>query len=81
MTLQISDRRLQIGVLLLALLAGGCAAGQAFRKGDAAMRAGNLDEAVDDPPAAQAAPTARRKDALQRAMRRRRRARISKTHQ
>jgi len=45
--LQISDRRLQIGVLAAALLVlAGCAAGKAFRAGDAAQRAGNLDEAV-----------------------------------
>ncbi len=30
----------------LALAAGGCAAGKAFRQGDAAMKGGNLDEAV-----------------------------------
>jgi len=36
-----------VGVLLaVALLAGGCAAGQAFRQGDAASRAGDLDQAV-----------------------------------
>jgi general secretion pathway protein D len=35
------------GVLLaLALTAGGCAAGQAFRQAETQMRAGNLDEAV-----------------------------------
>ena len=35
------------GVLLaLAVAAGGCAAGQAFRQGEMQMRAGNLDEAV-----------------------------------
>jgi len=33
-------------LLALAIVAGGCAAGIAFRKGDAAMRAGSLDEAV-----------------------------------
>jgi general secretion pathway protein D len=33
-------------ILTLALLAGGCAAARAFRQGDIAMRAGNLDEAV-----------------------------------
>ena len=40
-------RRLKaLGVLLaLALVASGCAAAQAFRQGDSAMRAGNLDEA------------------------------------
>jgi general secretion pathway protein D len=32
--------------LAVALLAGGCAAGQAFRQGDAATRAGDLDQAV-----------------------------------
>ena len=36
-----------IGLLLaLAIAAAGCAAGAAFRQGDAATRAGNLDEAV-----------------------------------
>ena len=36
-----------LGMLLaLALTAGGCAAAQAFRQGEAHMRAGNLDEAV-----------------------------------
>src|SRR5919197_2464413 len=33
-------------VLALALIAGGCAARNAFRQGEAASRAGNLDEAV-----------------------------------
>jgi type II secretory pathway component GspD/PulD (secretin) len=33
-------------LLGVALFAAGCAAGQAFRHGEAAMRAGNLDEAV-----------------------------------
>src|SRR5580700_5786481 len=60
-----------IGVLLtLAVVAGGCAAGQAFRQGDAAMRKGNLDQAVvayrravqDDP------DNPRYKIALERAM-------------
>ncbi len=60
-----------IGVLLtLAAVAGGCAAGQAFRQGDAAMRMGNLDQAVvsyrravqDDP------DNPRYKIALERAM-------------
>src|SRR6267142_2977209 len=37
----------RFGVLLaLAVTAGGCAAGQAFRQGETQMRAGNLDEAV-----------------------------------
>src|SRR5579864_6674808 len=35
-----------IGILAAALALGGCAAGQAFRQGDDASRAGNLDEAV-----------------------------------
>ena len=42
-----TNRLRAVGVLLaLALLAGGCAAGQAFRQGDAATRAGDLDQAV-----------------------------------
>ena len=42
-----TNRLNAVGVLLaLALLAGGCAAGQAFRQGDAATRAGDLDQAV-----------------------------------
>src|ERR1700722_140081 len=37
----------RLGILLtLAAVAGGCAAGQALREGDAATRAGNLDQAV-----------------------------------
>jgi general secretion pathway protein D len=42
------NRRLRsLGIVLtLALLAGGCAATRAFRQGDSAVRAGNLDEAV-----------------------------------
>jgi len=70
MRLQISDFRLQIGVLVLALMAGGCAAGKAFRQGDTAMRAGNLDEAVAEyRKAAQDAPNnATYKISLQRAM-------------
>jgi general secretion pathway protein D len=83
MTLQISDRRLQISVLALALLAGGCAAGQAFRKGDAAMRAGNLDEAVAEyRSAAMAAPNnATYKISLQRAMQAASRAHLEKAYQ
>ena len=78
-----SDRRLQIGVLVLALLAGGCAAGQAFRKGDAAMRAGNLDEAVAEyRRAAMAAPNnATYKISLQRAMQAASRAHLEKAYQ
>ena len=65
------NRLTGIGVLLtLAAVAGGCAAGQAFRQGDAAMRKGNLDQAVvsyrravqDDP------DNPRYKIALERAM-------------
>jgi general secretion pathway protein D len=67
----VTNRLRGIGALLtLALLAGGCAAGQAFRQGDAAMRKGNLDQAVvayrravqDDP------DNPRYKIALERAM-------------
>ena len=65
-------RRLtKIGLLLAtALLAVSCAAGQAFRRGDAAMRVGDLDTAVTNYRAAvQAAPdNANYKIALQRAM-------------
>jgi general secretion pathway protein D len=76
MRLQISDFRFQIdcrlriGVLVLALLAGGCAADKAFRHGESSMRAGNLDEAVAAyRKAAQAAPdNATYKIGLQRAM-------------
>jgi general secretion pathway protein D len=60
-----------LGLLLtLALMAGGCAAAKAFRQGDAAMRSGNLDEAVAAyRKAVQASPdTANFKIALERAM-------------
>ena len=82
MTLQISDCRLQIGVLALALLAGGCAAGKAFRHGEAQMRAGNLDEAVVEyRKATQAAPdNATYKIGLQRAMQTASRAHLQKAH-
>ena len=60
MKLQISGFRFQIALLALALLAGGCAAGSAFRQGEASMRSGNLDEAVTAyRKAAQAAPITR----------------------
>ena len=57
-------------VLALALAAGGCGAARAFRQGDAAMRRGDLDQAVasyrravqDDP------DNARYKISLERAM-------------
>jgi general secretion pathway protein D len=35
-----------LSLLSLALVAGGCAAGKAFRQGDVAMKSGDLDEAV-----------------------------------
>src|SRR5580765_8606283 len=44
---QMTKRLNALGMLLaLALTTGGCAAAQAFRQGEAQMRAGNLDEAV-----------------------------------
>ena len=57
-------------VLAIALLAAGCAAGKAFRQGDAAMRSGDLDQAVAAyRNAVQASPdNANYKIALQRAM-------------
>ena len=40
-------RRLKLGALTAAVaLAAGCAAGQAYRKGKAASKAGDLDQAV-----------------------------------
>jgi general secretion pathway protein D len=83
MTLQIADCRLQIGVAALALLLGGCAAGAAFRHGDTAMRAGNLDEAVVEyRKAAQAAPNnATYKISLQRAMQAASRMHLEKAHE
>src|SRR5436305_1415138 len=74
MRLQIANCRFQSGIgraamLTLALLAGACAAGQAFRQGELQMRSGNLDEAVAAyRKAVQAAPdNANYKIALQRA--------------
>jgi general secretion pathway protein D len=67
----VTRRQTRLGLLLAAaLLAGSCAAGQAFRRGDAAMRAGDLDRAVTQfRTAVQAAPdNANYKIALQRAM-------------
>jgi general secretion pathway protein D len=57
-------------IFAIALLAAGCAAGQAFRQGDAFMRIGDLDQAVAAyRTAVQAAPdNASYKIALQRAM-------------
>ena len=46
MRLLTAECRLLIAVLALALVAGGCAAGKAFRQGEIAARAGQLDEAV-----------------------------------
>lgn len=47
MRLQIADCRLKIALLLtIAALTVGCAATQAFREGDLAMRSGNMDQAV-----------------------------------
>lgn len=55
-----SDWRLhvwRVALIVLPLVAAGCAAGTAFRQGEAAFRAGNLDQAVDDyRRATQAAP-------------------------
>jgi len=78
-------RRLNaFGILLaLALTASGCAAGKAFRRGDAAMRAGNLDEAVVAfRKASQAQPdNPNYKIALQRALLAASRAHIEKGHE
>jgi general secretion pathway protein D len=66
-----TDSRLPIAALLtIALLGTGCVAGKAFRQGEAASQAGNLDEAVAAyRKAVQAAPdNANYKIALQRAM-------------
>ena len=83
MKLQIADCRLQISVLVLALLAGGCAAGKAFRQGESSMRAGNLDEAVAAyRKATQAAPdNATYKIGLQRAMQTASRAHLEKARE
>jgi len=83
MTFQIADRRLAIGVVLLAVLAGGCAAGTAFRKGDQAMRAGDADQAVAEyRKAVQASPdNATYKISLQRAMLTASRAHLEKAHE
>jgi len=70
--LPIAHSRLRIAVLIaaVALAAGGCAAGKAFRQGEVAMNAGNLDEAVAAyRKATQASPNnANYRIALQRAM-------------
>jgi len=83
MKLQMANFRLQTGVVLLALLAGGCAAGKAFRQGDQAMRAGDLDQAVAEyRKAVQAAPEERHlQDSLQRAMQTDSRAHLDKARE
>jgi len=83
MTLRIARSRLHIGVVVLALSAGGCAAGKAFSQGEASMRAGNLDEAVAAyRKAVQAAPdNANYQIALQRAMQAASRAHLEKAHE
>jgi general secretion pathway protein D len=82
MTLRMACSRLQIGVVVLALAAGGCAAGKAFRQGEASMRAGNLDEAVAAyRRAVQANPTSTNYQiALQRAMQAASRAHLERAH-
>src|SRR6266581_1423530 len=78
-------RRLKaLGVLVaLALVAGGCAGATAFRQGDSAMRAGNLDEAVAAyRRAVQASPdNANYKIALSRAMQAASRAHLEKARE
>jgi general secretion pathway protein D len=67
----VTRRLIRVGfVIAVALLAASCAAGKAFRRGDAAMHAGDLDQAVAQYRAAvQAAPeNPNYKIALQRAM-------------
>jgi general secretion pathway protein D len=83
MKLQMANFRLQTGVVVLALLAGGCAAGKAFRQGDQAMRAGDLDQAVAEyRKAVQAAPdNATYKISLQRAMQTDSRAHLDKARE
>ena len=70
-------------MLAIALLAGGCAAGKAFRQGDAAMRSGDLDQAVAAyRNAVQASPdNTNYKIALQRAMLAASRAHLEKARQ
>ena len=73
-----------LGLLVaMALLAAGCAAGKAFRQGDALMRSGDLDQAVAAyRKAVQAAPeNANYKIALQRAMLAASRAHLDKARQ
>ena len=73
-----------LGLLVaMALLAAGCAAGKAFRQGDAFMRSGDLDQAVASyRKALQAAPeNGNYKIALQRAMLAASRAHLDKARQ
>ena len=82
--LQIADFRLQIvAVAAAAVLAAGCAAGQAFRQGEQATAAGKLDEAVEAyRRASQAAPdNANYRIALQRATMAASRAHIDKARE
>jgi general secretion pathway protein D len=83
MTLRMARTRLQIGVVVLALAAAGCAAGKAFSQGEASMRAGNLDEAVAFyRRAVQASPdNTNYQIALQRAMQAASRAHLEKAHE
>ena len=85
MTLQIAECRWQLGALLVAaaLTAGGCAAGKAFGQGEAAMKAGNLDEAVAAyRKATQAAPdNVNYQIALQRALQAASRSHLDKAHE
>lgn len=73
-----------LGVLVaVAIVAAGCAAAQAFRKGDLAMRAGDLDQAVAYyRSAVQAAPdNANYKIALERAMQAASRQHLERAHE
>src|SRR3989441_605753 len=79
-----TTRLKQLGVVFaLALVVGGCAAGKAFRQGENAARAGNLDEAVAAyRRAAQAAPdNANYRIALERAMQAASRAHLEKARE
>jgi len=77
------DWRLLGGAVVVALLAGGCAAGSAFRQGEALTKAGNLDEAVVAyRKAAQAAPdNATYRITLQRTLQAASRAHLEKAHE
>ena len=71
-----------VPLLAVVALAAGCAAGKAFVRGESAMRAGNLDEAVAEyRKAVQAAPdNAGYRISLQRAMQAASRAHIDKAN-